>query len=291
MKKTVILLTGMLFTASCINNNRSDAYGNFEAKETIISAETNGKILSLKIEDGQILTEGEVAGLIDTVPLSLKKDQLLAQKKVLATKYINITARVDVLKEKKKTLLNEKERLDKLLEDGAATAQQMDKINGELNVIDKEMVSIKTTNSSVFNELEVMSKQIEQVQDQINRCVIVNPLHGTVLDKYVEPFEMALMGKPLYKITDLSEMYLRVYISGAQLPHITIGQNVEVLIDENIDENRLLEGTVSWISEQAEFTPKIIQTKKERVNLVYAVKILVKNDGSLKIGMPGEVNF
>jgi HlyD family secretion protein len=178
-----------------------------------------------------------------------------------------------------------------LLKDEAATQKQLDDINSQIDVFDKQIKSIEVQNSTVFNELKAMEKQIEQIDDQINRSVLKSPVTGTVLEKYAEQYELAIMGKPIYKIANLSKLELRVYISGSQLNKIKLRQKVNVLIDENAEENKKLKGEITWISEQSEFTPKIIQTKEERVNLVYAVKISVKNDGSLKIGMPGEVLF
>ena len=292
MKTKYLLFALSLFAIACSDNNkRSDAYGNFEAKEIIVSAEAQGKILDLKIEEGQALSANEIIGLIDTVQLSLKKEQLIAQKNVISTKISSILSQIDIQEEQKKTLLIEKERIEKLLKDNAATTQQLDNINGKLNVLESQIKSIRTQNSTVLNELEVLSKQVDQLEDQLKKCTLVNPIKGTVLEKYVEPYEIAVMGRSLYKIADLSEMELRIYISGEQLPHIKIGQAVQVMVDEDDKKNKNLEGTISWISQQAEFTPKIIQTKEERVNLVYAVKVRVKNDGTLKIGMPGEVLF
>ncbi len=153
------------------------------------------------------------------------------------------------------------------------------------------METVRTQNAGVLSELDSYTKQIEQIQDQLSKCLLINPVNGTILEKYVEPFEMATIGKALYKIANLSTLELRVYVDGSQLSSIKIGQKVKVFIDKSQDENHQLEGEISWISSQAEFTPKIIQTKKERVNMVYAVKVRVTNDGSLKIGMPGEIKF
>ncbi len=289
--KTLIRLsiTALLFTACNTSNERADAYGNFEAIETVVSSEVNGKILKLIINEGQNLKKGDVIGLIDTTQLSLKKQQVIAQKKAVSTKTNSILSQIDVIKEQKKKLVFEKERINNLLKDGAATQKQLDDINSQTDVLDKQIESIKVQNSTVFNELKAMEKQIEQIDDQINISILKSPVTGTVLEKYVEQYEIAIMGKPMYKIANLSKLELRVYISGDQLSKIKLGQEVSVLIDKNAKENKELKGKITWISEQSEFTPKIIQTKEERVNLVYAVKISVKNDGSLKIGMPGEV--
>lgn len=293
MKANILFVLSILaIVTGCGNGNgKSDAYGNFEATEVIVSAEANGKLLNFEVDEGQTLKKGQNIGLIDSTQLWLKKQQVLAQKKAIRAKSANILSQVDVYDEQKRTLLVEKKRLEKLLKDGAATTKQMDDVNGKLKVIESQIKAVKTQNSTVFSELEVLDKQIAQINDQINKCLIINPINGTILNKYFEENELVIMGKALYKIADMSVMELRVYIDGAQLPHVKIGDKVEVLIDNSENDYRKLEGHISWISDKAEFTPKIIQTKKERVNLVYALKVKVKNDGTLKIAMPGEVNF
>jgi HlyD family secretion protein len=294
MKKSNFFISLMfifLFYSCGNRNHTSDAYGNFEAKEIIISAEGSGKILELNIEEGQTLKAGQKIGTIDTVQLWLKKEQLIAQKKSVVTKSANVLSQIDVFKEQKNSILIEKQRLEKLLQDGAATTKQMDDVVGRIKVLDSQMESVRTQNSAVFTELDIILKQIEQIDDQLKRCYIVNPIEGTVLTKYAEKFELIATGKALYKIADLTTMELRVYVDGSQLPNIKLGQKVKVLIDKDEKQYSELEGEVSWISDRGEFTPKIIQTKKERVNLVYAVKVRVKNDGILKIAMPGEIEL
>jgi HlyD family secretion protein len=178
-----------------------------------------------------------------------------------------------------------------MLKDGAATTKQLDDIKASLNVIERQISSIQTQGISIPSELESLNKQILQMELAINRCKIRNPIKGIVLNKFAEQSEIAMPGKALYKIADLNNMYIRVYVSEIQLSEIKIREKVEVLIDQGKKDYKKYEGSISWISSTAEFTPKIIQTKEERVNLVYAIKVLVKNDGYLKIGMPGEVNF
>ena len=293
MYKTICTLAFvLLLSAACSDRNKlADAYGNFEVKDVIISSEANGILSRFNIEEGQLIHKGDTIGIVDTVPLYLKKKQLIAQKKTTSSKLENITAQINVLKEQKKNLMIEKNRLDKLFKDGAATDKQMDDMNGSLMVVDKQIESIKVQNDGITSELEIYDSQIDQINDQIKRCFIISPMNGTILEKYTEPYEMTTQGNTLYKIADISEMYLRVYVSGSQLPYIKAGQKVDVLIDRDKKTMSHLQGIVSWISEQAEFTPKIIQTKEERVNMVYAVKVLVKNDGTMKSGMPGEINF
>ena len=292
MKSNILFLVVIVLLASCKNNkNGSDAFGTFEATETTISSESAGKIQWIKIEEGQVLNAGDTIALVDTVQLSLKREALLAQQKAASNKANYILAQVKVIEEQIKTSMVEKNRLEKLFKDGAATQQQLDNINGLLAVYEKQISTIETQNAPVINELEAYDKQIAQLTDQINRSYVVNPVSGTVLTKYSEANEIVNQGKALYKIADLNDIFLRAYVSGAQLPNIKLEQKVNVLADKNESELKEYEGVVTWISSTAEFTPKIIQTKEERVNLVYAVKIKVKNDGSLKIGMPGEVKF
>ena len=185
----------------------------------------------------------------------------------------------------------EKKRVESLIADSAATGKQYDDIKGKIRVINYQIESVKVKNSTILSKLNQVNAQIEEVEELIWKCKIYNPIKGTILQKYSEVYELVMPGKALYKIANMSQMKLKVYVDGAQLPSIKIGQKAKVFIDRNEDTNTELEGTISWISSSAEFTPKIIQTKEERVKLVYAVKLLVKNEGNLKIGMPGEVIF
>lgn len=280
-----------LLSACSGNKNKSDAYGTFESTEVTISTESAGKLIYFKVDEGQELKKGDTIALVDTIQLALRRDELIAQKKSISTKSDNVTAQINVIEEQKKTSQIEKDRLEKLFKDGAATQQQLDNINGVMAVYDKQISSIGTQNAPVLNEVAAYVKQIAQLNDLIKRSLIINPDDGTVLTKYAEANEVVTMGKPLYKIANLSDIYLRVYVSGSQLPQIKLGQKVKVFVDKNEKENKEYEGIITWISSSSEFTPKIIQTKEERVNLVYAVKVKVKNDGFLKIGMPGEVKF
>ena len=290
--RTFSLFFFVLFLLSCNRNDKiSDAYGNFEAVTVSVSAESGGKILSLNVEEGEDLKAGQVIGLIDTTDLLLKKLQLQSQKKAVATKMAGVEGQIAVQQQQKTNLLVEKERLTRLLKDKAATPKQLDDVNGAIDLVDRQVSSIKTQNAGIVEEQEVVERQIAQVNETLRKCHILNPVTGTVLVKYAEPGEITTPGKTLYKIANLSELELKVYVSGDQLPSVKIGRKVDVLIDNDRNTNRKLEGTVSWISQKAEFTPKIIQTKEERVDLVYAIKVRVPNDGSLKIAMPGEVNF
>lgn len=295
MNRTFILLivaAGMIFLQACSGKNeKSDAYGNFEAREIIVSAQAQGKLVKLELQEGQTLTSGQTVGWIDTSTLAARREQLMAQKNSLNAKLANIQAQMNVQQEQINTLITEKRRIERLLNEEAATGKQYDNIKGQVDVARMKMESIRSQKQLVYAEGKVLNKQLKELQTQITKCQIVNPIRGTVLEKYLEPTEMAAPGRAIYKIADVSKMTLRVYVSGAQLPHVKIGQQVEVLVDKNDKENQLFRGKVTWISPEAEFTPKLIQTKSERVDLVYAVKVRVHNEGTIKIGMPGEVNF
>ena len=286
------IFAGIMLLSSCNNNkDNPDAYGSFEATEVTVSSLANGKIMKFDIEEGQLLEANQLIGFIDTTDLHLKKLQGMEQKNATGSRKEDLTAQIAVQEQTRDNILVEKNRVIKLLKDGAATQKQLDDINSTLNLIDKQIVSIKTQFRGVEDQIGSAEQQIAQIQESINNAWIVNPLNGTVLTKFAENNEVTTFGKPLYKIADLREMQLRVYVSGVQLPHIKIGDKVEVRIDKDETTNSKMDGVVCWISQTAEFTPKTIQTKEERVNLVYAVKVRVLNDGSLKIGMPGEIKL
>ncbi|WP_166966639.1 HlyD family secretion protein [Yeosuana marina] len=292
--KTSIKITFVLYTLaftlfSCSNGNeKADGYGNFEATEITVSSENNGKLEMFTIEEGQTLKKEAFVGYIDTIPLTLKREQLVVAKATAISRSKGVLSQISVLKAQLATAKKNRQRIENMLKDNAATQKQLDDINGEINVINEKVISIETQNAPIVNELNSLDVQIKQIDDQLKKSKIVNPINGTVLVKYAEPNEITSFGKPLYKIADLSIMELRVYISETQLPSIKIGQEVTVKIDDK-DTMKSYKGVITWISSEAEFTPKIIQTKEERVALVYAVKIDVKNDGSLKIGMPAEM--
>ena len=292
MKIIKIIFGLSLFVSTLIsctnNNNKADGFGNFEATETTISAESNGKLVQFSIEEGMLLTKGETVGIIDTIQLFLKKEQLIVSKDILFSKSKGVLSQINVLKAQLKTVVISKNRIVNLLKENAGTQQQLDDVNGQIDVINSQIKSVEIQNAPVVNELKSIDVQLKQVEDQLQKSMITNPVNGTVLVKYAEPNEITSFGKPLYKIADLSTMELRVYVSETQLSSIKIGQEVTVKIDAG-ETMKNYTGTISWIASEAEFTPKIIQTKEERVNLVYAVKIAVKNDGSLKIGMPAEM--
>jgi len=291
MKNTFFLILFLILVMACTRNDRSDAYGNFEAIEVIISSQANGQIISLHIGEGMKVDSGDTIGLIDTVDLHLKKEQLLSQEQVILARLRNIDSQVRVQEQQRKNILVEKERVASMLRDGAATQKQMDDITGSLDLLEQQILSTEVQKDAIRAELATLGTQVKQVEETISKCYIISPLSGTVLVKFAEAGEITAMGKPVCKMANLEELELKVYISGDQLPYLKLDQEVEVLIDKNHKEFTTLQGTVSWISSKAEFTPKTIQTKKERVNLVYAAKVRVPNDGTLKIGMPGEINF
>lgn len=291
MKQLEIIIAILLITTllSCNGNgDKADGYGNFEATETTISAEANGKLLTFSAEEGEVLERGLGIGVIDTVQLSLKRDQLLASKNTIFSKSRNVLSQREVLKEQLRVAVTDQQRIENLVNANAATTKQLDDVNGQIDILKQQMRSVETQNEPIVNEVKSIEVQIQQIEDQIQKSIIENPVKGTVLVKYVEPNEITAFGKPLYKIADLDLMELRVYISEIQLANIKVGQEVLVKIDAGAA-MKSYAGKVSWISDSAEFTPKIIQTKEERVNLVYAVKIKVKNGGSLKIGIPAEM--
>jgi HlyD family secretion protein len=286
-----IFATLSLFSSCTNKTDTPDAYGSFEATEVTVSSMANGKIMQFSLEEGQILDSGQFIGYVDTTDLYLKKNQVAGQRNATGSRIDDLSAQIAVQEQSRENLLIEKKRVERLLKDGAATQKQLDDINANLNLIDKQVASIKSQNRGVQDQTGSIGQQIAQITESIKNSRIINPVRGTVLTKYAEIDEVTMYGKPLYKIADLREMQLRVYISGAQLPHVRIGDKVEVRFDKDESANSKTEGIVSWISQTAEFTPKTIQTKEERVNLVYAVKVRVVNDGTLKIGMPGEIKL
>lgn len=292
MKKyNYILVTSMIATTlfSCGNgDDKADGYGNFEATEITISAENNGKLMQFNVNEGDILKKDQFIGYIDTIPLALKREQLQVSKAVISSKSRGVLSQISVLNAKLKTANTNKTRVENLIKDQAGTQKQLDDIEGEIDVIKNQIRSVEIQNAPVVNELKSIDVQLKQIDDQIHKSKIINPTNGTVLTKYAEPNEITVFGKPLYKIADLNTMQLRVYVSETQLANIKIGQEVSVRIDD-ADTMKSYKGMISWIASEAEFTPKIIQTKEERVALVYAVKIDVANDGGLKIGMPAEL--
>lgn len=310
--KQVKFLTAVfiLFFTACSNeNNRFDASGTFEADEVIVSAEMNGKILSLNLDEGSVLAKDSVVGIIDATNVSLQKEQVEASIASLKEKTSNVLPQVKLLQDQLSVqqtqlvnLEHEKKRIENLVKQDAATGKQLDDIKYQLDMLYKQMKvtqqqinvqksTITTQNRSILSEGKPLSKNVALLNEQLSKSKIQNPVSGTVLAKYAEAGEITSIGKALYKVADLSVVTLRAYISGTQLSQVKLGQQVKILVDDGKDKYKELTGTITWISDKAEFTPKTIQTKEERANLVYAIKMKVKNDGFLKIGMYGEVKF
>ena len=289
-----VFFLSLLLLISCKSNDTETfASGYFEAVETIVSAQANGSILELNISEGQELTAGEKAGQIDSTQIYLTIRQVQSQKGAVLSRKPDISSQTAVLKEQLIQANRELERVENLYAGQAATQKQLDDARSAVAVLNRQLNAQQTTldktTASVGKETNPLEVQISLLEDQLRKCRIINPVSGTVLVKYVEPSEMAVTGKPLYKIADLSTLILRAYITAGQLSGLKLGQQLIVLIVKGKDKPAEYEGTVTWISSKAEFTPKTIQTRDERSNEVYAVKIAVKNDGFLKIGMYGEI--
>ena len=290
----LLLFFILLFSCKSKDNNY-DASGYFEAVETIVSAQANGQILSLNVNEGQELAVGQQVGQIDSTQIYLTLQQVQSQRGAVLSRKPDIGSQTAVLKEQITTAKRELARIERLAAGNAATQKQVDDAHSAVSVLqrqlDAQQTSLSNTSSSINKEGNPLEVQMSLLKDQLNKTHIINPINGTVLVKYVEQNEMASMGKPLYKIADLSEIILRAYITNAQLANLKLGQKVTVLVDKGKDKNAEYQGNIEWISSKAEFTPKTIQTKDERSNEVYAIKIRVKNDGFLKIGMYGDVSF
>ena len=311
MRKSVIILSIISVTLAACNGNGNnfDASGTFESDEVIVSSLGNGKILSLKIDEGSVLTKDSIVGLIDPSDLSLQKEQVEETIHSLGEQTMNVEPQVKLLQDQLTVqqsqldnLLHEKTRIENLLKQDAATGKQLDDINAQIDVVKKQMNvtqqqiavqqnNVSSQNRSILSQGKPLQKKVAQIENLLMKSNIVNPINGTVLTKYAEEGEIVASGKALYKIADLSSLNLRAYVTGVQLPKIKLGQQVKVMIDDGKKKYKEYSGTIIWISDKAEFTPKTIQTKEERANLVYAIKVKVLNDGYLKIGMYGEVKF
>lgn len=294
--KRIFYITLTAAIVSCSGNkNEFDATGTFEAIETITPAEANGIIKEFSVEEGDVLKEGQVVGYIDTIQLFLKREQLIAQIKAVQSKKPDAKSQLDVYREQLKQAKTDQIRMQNLVKADAATRKQLDDANTKVTVLEKQIKALQTelsiSTTGIDDESKALEVQVAQIADQLLKSKIVNKTNGTLLTKYAETGEMAAIGKPLYKIADLTYITLRVYITGDQLPVIKLNQKVKVFVDAAKDNYKEYEGKVEWISDKAEFTPKTIQTKEERANLVYAVKVRVKNDGYLKIGMYGEIKL
>jgi HlyD family secretion protein len=289
----ILLIT--LFAACSNGNSDNDATGNFEADEIIVSAEATGRVIKLDIEEGQVLQAGQNVGFIDTTQLWLKKRQLQYSIDAVLARRPDAASQLSTINEQLTTTNREKQRVENLLKADAATKKQLDDLNAQIDLLKKQYDALKSSlninNRSLQSETLPLKAQLDQIQDQIKKSVIINPQAGTVLSQYTMQDEVVTAGKALYKIADLKTITLRAYISGTQLPQIKIGQEISVRVDAGEKQYKTYPGKITWVADKAEFTPKTIQTKEERANLVYAIKVSVKNDGYLKLGMYGEVKF
>ena len=297
MKNTLYLALVMsLILSSCAKNeNLNDASGVFEAIEVIVSSEGNGKILQLHINEGEEVKMNQNLGLIDSTQLHLSRLLLEANKEAILSGTPDVKSQIDAIQKEIDRLTHDKKRIEKLLEGDVATQKQLDDVNAQISILNARLIaqkkSLNTNVNAIYQNSKVVDVQLAQIKDQISKCNISSPINGVVLVKYAEEGELTAMGKPLFKIADLSEMILRAYVTADQLEYISLGQQVDVYAEYGKDGRQKSNGTVSWISSKAEFTPKTIQTQDERANLVYAVKIRVANEGLIKIGMYGGLNF
>ncbi len=283
----LLLLVGV---TSCDNGEGiANGYGNFEADEVVVSAKVPGEIIVFMVNEGMKYKMGTLVGVIDTVPYHLQRSELAANKKALSSKFSGVDAQLVVLKTEKSNLEREQRRLVELVSAGAATSQQLEDIEGKIKVLNGQISSVRTQNPSIHSQIDAIDSKLAQLENTIENCKITIPVSGVILNKIAENHEYTGPGKPLFKIANVSELNLRVYLSPNQIAKIELGQEVIVKIDGQNGEMMDYPGTISWVSSEAEFTPKTIQTKETRVDLVYAVKIRVKNDGALKIGMPAEL--
>jgi HlyD family secretion protein len=309
MRKIIILITAVVLFNACKEKDTYDASGNFEADEVIVSAQQNGLLTSYTVQEGKQLKTGDKVGQIDVRTAELQKEQIEASIKALSEKTVNTNDQAELVRRQLavqqaqlEQQLRERTRTENLVRADAATRKQLDDINAGIDQLTKQIEVTKqqlklntyntgTQNRSILSERAPLEKSVAQYQEQINKGQVINPVHGTVLVNYALLGELQVIGKPLYKIANTDTLDLRAYITGTQLPQVKLGQQVTVRIDQGEDSYKPYPGTITWISSKSEFSPKSIQTKDERANLVYAIKVRVKNDGYLKIGMYGEVIF
>jgi HlyD family secretion protein len=292
MKPRLILIALIIALPGCSKKSeKAEAYGNFEATEVVVSSETGGKIMKFDIKEGTDIDSGSLIAQVDTTLPHLQKAEIDASMKSVSTRLNSIAAQNNILQQQIANINVNIVRTENMLRDDAATKKQYDDLTGQVAVLQKQIAANNTQTASVLAELSVLKAKKSTLNEQIDRCNVKSPLNGTVIEKYAEAGEITSPGKPLVKIANLSVMKLKVYVSGAQLGKIKTGQECTVRIDNGEKGYSTFTGTVSYISDKAEFTPKIIQTKEERVILVYAVTIEINNDGSMKAGMPGEVIF
>lgn len=296
MKRSFAYPLLVLLAASCVEGNKAyDASGVFESTEVTVSAEGNGKILSLDIQEGDRLEAGQIVGCIDTVQLHLSEVQLEASRRAVGSGWLDISRQIAALESQIGKQRQELDRFTKLEKAGASNRKQVEDIQAQIETLERQLAaqeeSLNSSNRNVSGQADALEAQIEQIRDRIRKCVITSPVAGTVLAKYSEAGEFAALGRALFKVADIDNIRLRAYISADQLTTLKLGQQVRVFADQGSSGRKEYAGTLIWISDKAEFTPKTIQTRDERANLVYAVKIAVENDGLIKLGMYGDIKF
>lgn len=296
MKRSFAYPLLVLLAASCVEGNKAyDASGVFESTEVTVSAEGNGKILSLDLQEGDRLEAGQIVGCIDTVQLHLSEIQLEASRRAVRSGRLDISRQIAALESQIGKQRQELDRFTKLEKAGASNRKQVEDIQAQIETLERQLAaqeeSLNSSNRNVSGQADALEAQIEQIRDRIRKCVITSPVAGTVLAKYSEAGEFAALGRALFKVADIDNIRLRAYITAEQLTVLKLGQQVRVFADQGSSGRKEYAGTLIWISDKAEFTPKTIQTRDERANLVYAVKIAVENDGLIKLGMYGDIKF
>jgi len=291
--KRIVYIATVVLAASCGTEAEFDAQGTFEATEIVVSSEATGRILNFEVEEGMAVEANQMVGAIDSVQLHLQRKQLVAQQSALLGSRPDVKKQVAALREQIAKQNEELRRVENMLKDGAATKKQKDDIEAQIKILESQLDATLSTldknTSTINNNSAALEAQIAALDDRISKCRVISPVGGTVLVKYAEAGELASVGKPLMKIADLDNIYLRAYFTSDQLAKVNLGDEVKVVADFGGEERYDYTGRVAWISSESEFTPKTIQTKDSRANLVYAVKIAVENDGRLKIGLAGEV--
>lgn len=296
MKRSFAYPLLVLLAASCVEGNKAyDASGVFESTEVTVSAEGNGKILSLDLQEGDRLEAGQIVGCIDTVQLHLSEIQLEASRRAVGSGRLDISRQIAALESQIGKQRQELDRFTKLEKAGASNRKQVEDIQAQIETLERQLAaqeeSLNSSNRNVSGQADALEAQIEQIRDRIRKRVITSPVAGTVLAKYSEAGEFAALGRALFKVADIDNIRLRAYITADQLTALKLGQQVRVFADQGSYGRKEYAGTLIWISDKAEFTPKTIQTRDERANLVYAVKIAVENDGLIKLGMYGDIKF
>lgn len=294
--KNIILISTLLMLVACgANEKEYDATGTFEATETIVSAEQSGVLLHFDVEEGNVLKQGQEVGLVDTTQVWLKIQQTSAMKAVYRSQKPDMEAQIAAIRQQLTKAQQEQQRYQELVADGAAPSKILDDAANQVKVLQKQLAAqqsaLSTNIQALDKQMATADVQVSQLQDQLRKCHITTPAQGTVLEKYVEQGEFVSVGKPLFKVADVGQMFLRAYVTSVQLQHIKIGQQVKVFADYGDGGKKGYDGKISWISSRSEFTPKTILTDDERADLVYAVKVAVKGDGYIKIGMYGGVQF